>query len=99
MVIHGILDTSIIIDVLRNHAGATFWVQSLRTSEYGITPIVWMETIEGAMNRTERDQAARLLRQFVLCHPTNGDTMWAIRQHMIYVLSHRIEFTDYVFGT
>lgn len=94
MVIDAILDTSVLIDLLRAFPPATEWFASLGRQRAAITPVVWMETIQGASNREKRAQAIRFLRQFRIEHPTEDDNRWAMRQLAHFHLSHGIQLQD-----
>jgi predicted nucleic acid-binding protein len=73
MVTDAILDTSILVDLLRAFPAATGWFASLGRQRLAITPVVWMETVQGATDRAKRAQAIRFLRQFRIEHPTEDD--------------------------
>jgi predicted nucleic acid-binding protein len=93
-VIDAILDTSILIDLLRAYPPAQEWFASLGPRKVGITPVVWMEAIQGATDATKRAQAIRFLRQFRIEHPTEDDNRWAMRQTARFHLSHGIQLQD-----
>lgn len=59
-----------------------------------ITPIVWMEIVQGARNAKERAQLMRFLRQFQIEHSTESDHRWAMRQLAQFHLSHSVEIAD-----
>jgi predicted nucleic acid-binding protein len=90
----GVVDTSVIVDYLRQKSIAQSWFLQNQRKRLVITPIVWMETIEGARSGIERDQILRFLRQFPIEHPTRDDNNWAMRQFAHFRLSHGVEFTD-----
>jgi predicted nucleic acid-binding protein len=92
--IDGIIDSNIVIDLLRNLPQAVQWQQSLQRQNLAITPIVWMEVVEGAGNTIEQNKALRLMRQFSIEHPNEDDNNWAILQFGRFHLSHRIEYED-----
>jgi tRNA(fMet)-specific endonuclease VapC len=94
MVTDVILDTSILIDLLRGFPPVTGWFATLGRLRAAVTPVVWMETVQGAPNRSKRAQALRLLRQFRIEHPTPDDNRWAMRQVAAFHLSHSIELQD-----
>jgi hypothetical protein len=94
MVTDAILDTSILIDLLRGFPPATAWFSGLGRRRVAITPMVWMETVQGAVNREKRAQAIRFLRQFRIEHPTEDDNRWAMRQIARFHLSHGIQLQD-----
>jgi predicted nucleic acid-binding protein len=47
--VSGLLDTSVIIDYLRGYDPSFDWLQ--KQSALGITPIVWLETIENSPSK------------------------------------------------
>ena len=94
MVTDAILDTSILIDLLRAFPPATEWFASLGRQRLAITPVVWMETVQGATDRVKRAQAIRLLRQFRIEHPTEDANRWAMRHLASFYLSHGVQLQD-----
>jgi len=94
VVISAFLDTSITIDLLRGDPRAVSWYASLQNQTVAITPIVWMETIQGAGNKIQLTRFVRFLRQFHLEHPAREDNEWAMKQFEQFHLSHRIDYED-----
>jgi tRNA(fMet)-specific endonuclease VapC len=94
MVTEAILDTSVLVDLLRGFPSATNWFAGLGRQRSAITPVVWMETVQGAINREKRAQAIRFLRQFRVEHSTEDDNRWAMRQLARFHLSHSIQLED-----
>jgi predicted nucleic acid-binding protein len=94
MVTDAILDTSILIDLLRAFPPATSWFAGLGRQRLAIPPVVWMETVQGASDRVKRAQALRFLRQFRVEHPNEDDNRWAMRQMASFHLSHGIHLQD-----
>lgn len=94
MVSDAILDTSVLIDLLRAFPPATEWFAGLGRQRMGITPVVWMETVQGATDRAKRAQAIRFLSRFRVEHPTEDDNRWAMRQTARFHLSHSIHLQD-----
>jgi predicted nucleic acid-binding protein len=93
-VIDAILDTSVVIDLLRGREPAARWFSTLGRQRPAITPVVWMEAVQGATDATKRAQAIRFLRQFFVEHPTADDNRWAMRQLGRYYLSHGAHLQD-----
>jgi len=89
-----ILDTSVLIDILRKNPRALTWHTSLGSKRVAITPIVWFEIVEGARNTIERGQILRFLKQFRIEHSTPDDHRWAMLQFAHYHLSHGAEWVD-----
>jgi len=94
MVTDAILDTSVLVDLLRAFPPAKEWFAGLGRQRMAITPVVWMETVQGATDRSRRAQAIRFLRQFRIEHPTEDDNRWAMRQIARFHLSHSIQLQD-----
>lgn len=94
MVTDLILDTSILIDLLRGFQPAKEWLGGLERRKVAITPVVWMETVQGATDKTKRAQAIRFLRRFRIEHPTEDDNRWAMRQLAQFHLSHGVQLQD-----
>lgn len=94
MVIDAVLDTSILIDLLRGFPPATGWFRDLGRQRLAISPVTWMETIQGATDKVKRAHAVRFLRQFHIEHPTEDDNRWAMRQLARFYLSHGIRLED-----
>jgi predicted nucleic acid-binding protein len=90
----GIVETSVIVDLLRNHSPAVSWYQQQTQPTLGITPIIWMEVIGGGQNKAERLRAARLLQRFTMLYFTQADLDWAMQQQMVYELSHGVGMMD-----
>ncbi len=89
-----IFDSTIVIDLLRQNPAALSWYASMTKRRIAITPIVWMETVQGARNNAERDQILRFLKQFPIEHPIEADNNWAMRQFARFHLGYGIELTD-----
>ncbi len=94
MVIDAIVDTSVLVDLLRGFEPARNWFKSQGRQRIAITPVVWMETVQGAANKSRRAQAIRFLRQFRIEHSTEDDNRWAMRQLARFHLSHNIALHD-----
>ena len=54
--VDGIVDTSVLIEALRNNADAVAWLASGSSSKIAITPVVWMEIVQGATDKQKRQQ-------------------------------------------
>lgn len=85
--VDGLLDTSIIIDLLRDHEPALAWSSSsgLRA---GLTHFVWLEIIQGAKSNEAQRKATRVLQGFPIVQFTAADVTWALRELTRVVPSH-----------
>lgn len=89
-----ILETTVLVDFLREHPPAVHWFQVQTQSTFGITPIIWMEVIGGGPNKAKRLQAAHLLQQFEMLYLTQPDLDWAMQQQMTYELGYGVGMMD-----
>jgi predicted nucleic acid-binding protein len=89
-----IIETSIVVDLLRNHPPATAWYNSQTHIIMGISPIIWMEAVQGGVNKIERFRAARLLQQFEMIHLTDADQDWAMDCQVRYQLQYGVGLLD-----
>lgn len=89
----GLLDTTVIIDLLRGYQPAVAWLRS-QSEQLGLSPVVWLEVIEGAANRVDQEKAVRLLSHFNRIEVSAVDFDWAIRESLVFRLSHNIDMMD-----
>lgn len=89
-----VLDTSIVIELLRQNHETIQWYGLLGKQRAAITPIVWFETLEGARNKIEQAQIVRFLKRFYIEHTSRDDHQWAMLQYGRYQLSHGVEWAD-----
>jgi hypothetical protein len=85
-----IIETTVMVDILRNYPPAVNWIQNQAQSALGITPIIWMEVVGGGPTKIKRIQAASLMKRFDIIDLTSGDQEWAMQQQMVYELSHGV---------
>jgi predicted nucleic acid-binding protein len=92
--VNGLVDTTILVDILRGHAPAIEWGQPEKRTLLGITPMVWMELIDGSQNKATQAQAIELLTQFEMIYPAQTDIDWAMQQQIQFALSHNVGILD-----
>jgi predicted nucleic acid-binding protein len=90
----GLIDTSVIIDIYRGFAPALAWRNANQHKTFIITPIVWLEAVEGASNKVNQQQVIRLLSVFQMEYLTEDDQKWAMSQLVKFKLSHNIGMMD-----
>jgi len=90
--VDGLLDTAIVVDLLRGYPPAETWLATV--GGMGIPPMVWMEVIQGAENKREQDTAVNLLSVFERVDLTSVDFDWAIERALQFRLSHNIDMMD-----
>ncbi|MCQ3930639.1 MAG: hypothetical protein DPW16_09270 [Chloroflexi bacterium] len=88
----GLLDTSVMIDLLRQYTPADNWLQSQGT--LGISRIVLLEVMEGAPSRQKQREASNLLKKFSLVELNNNDMIWATNQLIKFHPSHNVDAFD-----
>ena len=89
-----LLDTSILIDILRGHQSAKNWIDSLPEIARRISVITAAEILAGCHDQTEQRRAER--------EPATYSTLWideeisqsAIELYSRYHLSHGVGFLD-----
>lgn len=94
MVVDALLDTSILIDLLRNHPKAIAWFSV--AGNYGVTYPVWVEILEGARDHKAMESGIGLLQRFLLIPLTKEDHERSLLYLRKYWLSHRVDGNDCV---
>lgn len=88
----GLLDTAILVDLLRGYPPATLWLKG--QPQLGVSPVVWLEILDGVTNRTDQERAVKLLGHFLRTEVLPNDFDWAIRQALALRLSHNVDVMD-----
>ncbi len=87
-----LLDTSVLVDLLRKHPPADSWLATQQ--RLGIAPVVWLELLEGVANKRTQRRALSLLKRFERVDLTSADFDWAIQQAVLFRLSHSVDAMD-----
>jgi len=74
-----LLDTSVLIDILRLNISANQWI-SQQNIQFGVSRIVQIEVLQGALNKQDQTHALKLLRRFELIELMPSDYQWAVEQ-------------------
>lgn len=85
--VDGLLDTSIIVDIIRGYPPAVAWSFGIH-QEIGVTKFVWMEVIQGATSRKNQQNAVALLNQFPVVPVALADVDWALENLTRLVLAY-----------
>lgn len=88
----GIVDTSIIVDVLRGYSPAIAWFSS--QNQIAISPFVVFELVEGTENKQALNRALNQIADMEVADFTTTDLAWARRQLIQYRLSHNLDTFD-----
>lgn len=89
-----IMDTDVIVDVLRGHAPALVWLEHQREQVVGVPVIVRMEVMQGAKSRRDEAAIARRLDEFTCLHLQTGDSEVAESCFRQFHLSHNLGILD-----
>ena len=76
--VSALLDSNILVDVLRTHEPAEMWLRE--QNDLAVSRAVWLEILEGAETRNEQQRAITLLNDFQLIELTVSDFDWATQQ-------------------
>lgn len=90
----GLLDTNILIDILRGYKPSVQWMQSNSDLVLGIPSLVRMEIVLGAKDKIEQERVIKTLSPFPVILISEADAQWAMQQFEQFHLSHRIEIID-----
>ncbi|MBN1284087.1 MAG: PIN domain-containing protein [Anaerolineae bacterium] len=92
--VDALLDTDILIGILRDDPQTVAWLRSIDDHRFGISAVVWMEVVRGATNKVNLQQLVKLLEQYRVFPITEADTFWAMEQLANFRLSHGIDYAD-----
>ena len=59
-----LVDTDVMVDIMRRHPPAVAWIDSLGAEEVGIPGLVAMELLQGCRNREEQQQLESFCRSY-----------------------------------
>jgi predicted nucleic acid-binding protein len=89
-----LLDTDVMIDVMRGYTPAVSWLQALNLEPIAIPGLVAMELLQGCHDRTEQQRVETILRSYALYWPTQADCDRAFADFAAYRLSHGMGILD-----
>jgi predicted nucleic acid-binding protein len=93
-----LLDTDVMVDVLRNYPPAVAWLNSLGNTAVGLPGLVAMELIQGCPNLAEQQRVQRQIARFVLSWPSEVDCNRALQDFSAFRLSHGVGLLDALIG-
>ena len=94
----GIVDTNVIVDILRRNPPAIQWLVDQR-EQLAITPITWLEVMYGLERKNEQPATLKVLNQFEMLHLTQQDMQWAMDRLRLLRPSFAIEIMDYLMAS
>jgi predicted nucleic acid-binding protein len=90
--VSGLLDTNIIVDLLRGHEIAKAWIA--KQQDLALSRAVWLEALEGPQDYQTQRLTLNLLNEFELVEFTVSDFDWATRQLTRLHLSTNVDAFD-----
>ncbi len=92
-----LLDTDILVDVLRGYPPAVAWLTNY-TSSIALPGLVAMEILQGCRNASEQQRVEQELQRLALYWPMLGDCQRAYLDFATYRLSHGVDLLDTLIG-
>lgn len=93
-----LLDTDVMIDILRGYPPALAWLHSLDGDAIALPGFVLMELIQGCHSRKEQQALSTELDPYKILWPTHSDCEEAVKLFTQYRLSHNIGIIDVLIG-
>ncbi len=89
-----LVDTDVMVDIVRRFSPALVWLDSLGTEVVGIPGLVVMELLQGCRNRDEQQRLEGFLRPYPRHWPSQSDCTRAFDDFAAYYLSHGLGVLD-----
>lgn len=89
-----LIDTDVMVDIIRRHASAVAWLDLLEAGVIGIPGLVAMELLQGCRNREEQQRLESFLRPYQRYWPSRSDCDRAFDNFARYHLSHNLGILD-----
>lgn len=89
-----ILDTDVMVDLLRGYPPAIAWLESLGEAEIGLPGFVIMELIQGCRNKQEQKTLQQKIAPFEVLWPKPGDCDQALATFARLYLSSNLGILD-----
>lgn len=93
-----LIDTDIMIDILRGYPPAVQWLQSLGDEAIALPGFVVMELIQGCQTKIELTNIRKRLAPFQVHWPEADDCNQAVELFTQYHLSHQMGIIDVLIG-
>jgi tRNA(fMet)-specific endonuclease VapC len=89
-----LLDTDIMVDILRGYQPTINWLTSASDTEIGVPGLVAMELIQGCQNAREQKRLEKAINQYPLFWADSQDCDNALKNFAAYHLSQNIGILD-----
>lgn len=93
-----LLDTDVMIDLLRQYPPAVVWLGSLGEEEILLPGFVVMELLQGCRNKAEQEEVERKLGAYSIVWPSPEMCNEALSVFASYHLSHGLGILDALIG-
>lgn len=93
-----ILDSDVMIDLLRQYPPAVAWLETLGDEEIILPGFVVMELLQGCSNKNEQEQVENVLAKFEAAWPSPETCDEAVTIFARYHLSHQVGVLDALIG-
>jgi len=93
-----LMDSDVMVDIMRNHPPALAWVAGLGTTPLNLPGLVAMELLQGCRNLISQQRLVSRLQGVALHWPTPTDCMRAYHDFATYRLSHGLGLLDALIG-
>ena len=93
-----LLDTDVLIDVLRRKQVALDWLESLKDEEVLVSGFTVMELIQGCRNKSDQGYVEGTLVRYIVAWPTAESCQKALKVFSDHRLSHGIGALDAFIG-
>jgi tRNA(fMet)-specific endonuclease VapC len=89
-----LLDTDVMIDLMRNYQPATAWLDELGMEALALPGVVAMELIQGCRDKTEQRRVEVVLQSYPIYWPPPSECADLYETFARYRLSHGVEILD-----
>lgn len=89
-----LLDTDVLVDVLRAHAPALTWLKRLDGTVVGLPGLVALDKLQGCRNRQEQQRVEKAIEKYQLFWPTAADGDRALHTFSLVHLKSGIGILD-----
>ena len=89
-----LIETSIMVDLLRGVQSARVWIDSIPASDRSISVVTAAELLAGCRNRTEQRSVEREIAEYAIVWLTESISQSALSFYKKFHLSHNIGFLD-----
>jgi tRNA(fMet)-specific endonuclease VapC len=89
-----LLDTDVMIDIMRNYAPAIRWLRELAADELALPGLTAMALLQGCRDKAEQQRVEAVLRRYLLYWPEPADCAHAYTNFARFHLSDGLTILD-----